>query len=327
MQRYYREKMWERWFAVFSPPEYLLTDLGKPLLSAIIRNLCARAGAAKIFTSGYPPQCNGMMSRFNRALAAYLAKTILCEESWPEHVATCEFRYNNSVHSATGATPYSAMFDVYCFEFDAGINLRMLLNDEPEDLAVRLAEIHERLYDKSLSTRNAAGRVYDRAVKETGFAVGERVFVFYPPGLIEDDRKIVSAWMGPYVLTERPSEVAYLVEDRCGHTSRVHMNRLTRKDPGVEVTQYPMAGMFPDTRRLLRLLGCDVGGKRFKVRSKGRKGYIWTNGVKPAGCPREGVQAGPSGLPARSGTSVEVEEEGTRAQDTDQAVSDVKDVM
>jgi hypothetical protein len=41
-------------------------------------------------------------------------------------------------------------------------------------------------------------------------------------------------------------------------------------DPGVEETQDPMAGMFPDSRRLLRkLMGYDAEGKRFKVRSKG----------------------------------------------------------
>jgi hypothetical protein len=83
--------------------------------------------------------------------------------------------------------------------------------------------------------------------------------------------------MGPYVMTEKVSEVAYLVEDRSGHTSRVHVNRLTRMDPGVEETQDPMVGKFPDSRRLLRkLMVYDAKRKRFKGRSKGRNGYIWS---------------------------------------------------
>jgi hypothetical protein len=127
------------------PPEHLLTDQAKPLVSDIMRNLCARAGVAKIFTSAYHHQCNGMVEGFNRTMAVDLAKTILCEESWPEHLAMCVFRYNNSVHSAPGETPYRAMFGVDCFAFDAGFNLRMRLDDEPEDLAVRLEEVHERL--------------------------------------------------------------------------------------------------------------------------------------------------------------------------------------
>jgi hypothetical protein len=57
------------------------------------------------------------------------------------------FRYNNSVHGATGDMLYRAMSGVDCFEHEAGINLRMRLDNEPKDLTVRLAEIHERMYD------------------------------------------------------------------------------------------------------------------------------------------------------------------------------------
>jgi Integrase zinc binding domain/Integrase core domain len=136
------EILWLRWFTIFGPPEHLLTDLGKPLVSEVMRNLYARAGVSKIFTSPYLPQCKGMIERFNRTLSTDLSRTILCEDSWPEYVSTCVFRYNNSVHSATGETPYRAMFGVDCFEFDAGINLRLRLDDEPDDLAARLAEVH-----------------------------------------------------------------------------------------------------------------------------------------------------------------------------------------
>jgi Integrase zinc binding domain len=38
------KNLWERWFAVFGPPEHLLTDLGKPLVSAIMRNLWRARG-------------------------------------------------------------------------------------------------------------------------------------------------------------------------------------------------------------------------------------------------------------------------------------------
>jgi hypothetical protein len=59
-------------------------------------------------------------------------------------------------------------------------------------------------------------------VKETSFAVGERVYLFHPPGLIEEGRKLVPPWLGPYVVKETLADVAYLVEDRSGQTSRVH---------------------------------------------------------------------------------------------------------
>jgi hypothetical protein len=90
------------------------------------------------------------------------------------------------------------------------------------------------------------------------------------------------------------------------------------------VTQDPMAGMLPDSRRLLRnLLGYDAVGKRFKHYEEGTERFYLDEREQPAGRHCEGVQVGPSRLSARSGTSVKCEEEGARAQKTDQAVSDV----
>jgi hypothetical protein len=95
--------------------------------------------------------------------------------------------------------------------------------------------------------------------------------------LIEEGRKFVPPWLGPYVIKERLAGVAYLVEDRIGRTSRVHVNRWTRMGTGVEETQDPMAGMFLDSRLLFwKLLGYDAVGKRFEVRSKRCNSFIWT---------------------------------------------------
>jgi transposase InsO family protein len=106
------DALWTRWFAVFGPPERLLTDLGKPLVSDIMISLCRRAGVDKIFTSAYHPETNGMIEHFNRTLGVDLAKTVLTMETWPEYVAICVFRYNCSTHEATGQTPYKGMFGV-----------------------------------------------------------------------------------------------------------------------------------------------------------------------------------------------------------------------
>jgi hypothetical protein len=72
--------------------------------------------------------------------------------------------------------------------------------------------------------------------------------------------------------------VAFLAEDRSGQTTLVPLNQLTRMDPGVEESLDPMAGTFPDSRRLLRkLLDYDAQGTRFKVRSKASRRFIWVD--------------------------------------------------
>jgi hypothetical protein len=48
-------------FAVFGPQEYVLADLGKPLVSDIMKSLSRRARVDKISTSVYHPEKNGMI--------------------------------------------------------------------------------------------------------------------------------------------------------------------------------------------------------------------------------------------------------------------------
>jgi hypothetical protein len=58
----------------------------------------------------------------------------------------------------------------------------------------------------------------------------------------------------------------------------VHANRVTKINREVKETRDPIQGMFPDSRRLLRnLVGYDAERKQFKVRSRGRNGYVWTD--------------------------------------------------
>jgi hypothetical protein len=57
---------------------------------------------------------------FNRTLCDDLAKYVLDEADWDTHVTFVAFRYFSLVNSATGVTPYRAMFGVDVIEFDSG---------------------------------------------------------------------------------------------------------------------------------------------------------------------------------------------------------------
>jgi hypothetical protein len=56
-----------------------------------------------------------------------------------------QLRYNLSCHAATGMTPYRATFGSNAFEFDCCLLARFRTDDEPDDLAARLKEVHARL--------------------------------------------------------------------------------------------------------------------------------------------------------------------------------------
>jgi transposase InsO family protein len=100
----------DRWILLFGPPEKLLSDRGKVFLGDVIRRICGKVGTKKIFATGYHPQTDGFIERFNRTLCTDIAKFVLDEADWDHHVAMATFLYTSSVHRATKCTPYRAMF-------------------------------------------------------------------------------------------------------------------------------------------------------------------------------------------------------------------------
>jgi hypothetical protein len=64
------------------------------------------------------------------------------EEDWDRHLVFAVFRYNASCNEETGVSPFRALFGVDPFEIDACLGLELRLEDEPHDVAQRIAEVH-----------------------------------------------------------------------------------------------------------------------------------------------------------------------------------------
>jgi transposase InsO family protein len=216
-----------RWILQFGPLEKLLSDRGKVFMGDVIRHLCEQVGTKKIFTSAYHPQTDGCVERFSRTLCNDIAKFILDESDWDQHVCMSTFRYNTSVHRATGISPYRAMFGVDVFEFDAGVGLKLRLDDEPQDLAERLSAVHRDLLTAGRRSRTSAAKYYEQAVMETRFKIGDRALIYHPPGDAEVGRKLRVPWIGPYSITDKHSPVSYSLKSEIdGKSARAHVNRL-----------------------------------------------------------------------------------------------------
>jgi hypothetical protein len=159
-----------------------------------------------------------------------------------------------------------------------GLELR--LEDEPHDVAQRLAEVHDQLYKKAMRSHAAAQVQYDKAVKMCSCAVGDWVLIYHTPGETESGRKLRVPWIGPYRITERHSAVGYTtVSELEGKTARIHVNRLKAVPDGREVDESaPEQGLWPDVRRVLRgVLSKRTAGDvvEYQVRKAGRNGFVW----------------------------------------------------
>ena len=276
----------DEWISVFGPMEKLMSDGGTNLVSKVVENLVARLGIGRMQTYPWHPQANGTVERWNRTVAKEIASFMTTGDSdWDEHVALACLRYNTSIHTATGITPFEAMFGIEAFEAWGEMDLQAS-EVEAEDLPKRLAALHRVLLSRAKCARSRGKNQYDKIVNETAYSIGDRVLMWSIKLGKEEGKKIIRPWTGPYVVKQKLGRVGFELESEVGKKRvRVHVNKLRKIGSEIVETGEPQDGIFPDNIRLFkRIEACQTRRCResgtmerwFKVRIHGRRSSTWT---------------------------------------------------
>ena len=92
-------------------PEQLLSDRGKNFLSSLVQEVCKLIGTKKINTSGYHPQCDGLVEKFNSTLISMLSKSVgKYGRDWDKHLPYLLFAYRVAVQESTKASPFYLLY-------------------------------------------------------------------------------------------------------------------------------------------------------------------------------------------------------------------------
>ena len=92
-------------------PRVLLSDRGSNFLSSLFREVCFLMNTEKIFTSGYRPQTNGLVERFNGTLAQSLSMYVSSnQKDWDEHLNSVLFAYRVPPSEVTGESPFYMLY-------------------------------------------------------------------------------------------------------------------------------------------------------------------------------------------------------------------------
>ena len=88
-------------------PEVLVTDRDKLFTSEKWTSFCFHMRCCHNLSTAFHPQTDGQTERQNQSLEAYLRIFVdEQQEDWAKLLPCTEFSYNNSMHAATGKSPF-----------------------------------------------------------------------------------------------------------------------------------------------------------------------------------------------------------------------------
>ena len=97
----------DRVFRHHGIPESIISDRGVQFSSDFWRSLWERLKVTHKMPTAYHPETDGQTERVNSVINQYLR--VFCtyaQDDWVKLLAKAEFAYNNSLHTATGVTPF-----------------------------------------------------------------------------------------------------------------------------------------------------------------------------------------------------------------------------
>ena len=225
-------------FSRIGAAQRLLSDRGQHFLALIVKELCAVFKVAKVYTSPYHPQCDGLVERFNSTLQEMLSKFVNQRQTdWDVMLPLVTFAYNTSVQKSLGDSPHFLMFgrDALLPSSTPTEHLRLSSAAKGHDvfayreqLVARL-ELARKLAKECLASAQEKQKAYfDSTHREHPFAVGQAVWMHVPQIKAGLSRKLSRCWTGPFRIIWLSDSLARLRNVASGVTlrSKIHVRRL-----------------------------------------------------------------------------------------------------
>lgn len=209
-------------------PSSILTDLGANFQSSSMKELCKQLGIEQLRTTAYHPQSNAV-ERLNKTLGDLLTAHVFQDPaSWDQHLDYCVAAYNRTIHSSTLDSPFFLLRGRDALEptdLRPPMRYRSLTDENnlfPQQWhnALELARAH------IIIGQGKQKEYYDRNSRICQFQAGDKILlrILHP-----QVGKFVMRYEGPYVVTEKLSELNYVVRKIDSDSPFVvHVNRMKK---------------------------------------------------------------------------------------------------
>jgi transposase InsO family protein len=199
-------------------PRTLLSDRGGEFLSELSDETYKLMNIKKLNTSGYRPQTNGMVEKFNHTLVQSISQYISADQrDWDDFLPFACFQYRSSKNETTNESPYYLLF-----YRDMKMPLdRVYSHDEQFTSSVEyLKEVTGRfraakiIFEKQREAMEGEKKQFNDSIRKTiNFDIGEVVLIlkrYIKKGHV---KKLTHLWRGPYVVVNKyPNQINYEVQ-------------------------------------------------------------------------------------------------------------------
>lgn len=151
-------------------PGEILTDQGTNFLSDLMKKVMETLQVTQIKTSPYHPQCDGMLERFHSTLKGMMRKTCKAAKEWDLYLPYACFAFRDSIHSATGYTPFQLLFgrdvkgplSLLKQQLTGEVSGSRTVVEFVNDLKMKLRVAWEQANDNDAKAKKASKEYYDK---------------------------------------------------------------------------------------------------------------------------------------------------------------------
>ena len=218
----------------YGVPRQIHTDQGTNFNSALFKELCLLLGIQKTRTTGFHPQSDGLVERFNRTLLNMLSMFVSeSQKDWDEWIPAVMFAYRATPQASTKFSPNLLMFGRETFlpiDLMVGLPPSMETPDEQEYVTIlrdHLEKAHAIARQNTKFSAIRQKKLYDTNVKEQSFKAGDYVWLYTPIRKKGFSAKLQRHWRGPYLVLNKIGETNYRIQQNPKAKMKiVHANRL-----------------------------------------------------------------------------------------------------
>ena len=220
-------------------PEELLSDRGANFLSDLILEMCSLLGIRKVNTSGYHPQTDGLVEKFNSTITSMISKSLDVSVEWDKQLPLLLFAYRTKIQESTRESLFFLLYGrdprlptTSALELPRPV-YTVDLDDYKSELVTCLVKARECAREQIKKAQVRQKKFYDMHTKESSYKVGERVMVYIPTEVTGKDRKLARPYHGSYrivAITPTNAEVK-LVDSIDDPSIFVALDRLRRCYP------------------------------------------------------------------------------------------------